>query len=193
MGYRALDLLEKSIFENDLTTDEINRRREALKKPSALLSEIKNIAGRLPIENDDKQTSYVPEQRLVDPESPPAGLIEIETDFDLLDTTLEMSSLFEALMFLIMLPKNNILSPDDCPLCLEDNTLEHPFKGAPFKLDRHLKTKTHTKKEFCKRKYSYLEKQSKDGTLAWPWGCDVCFVECYSSFRAFTNFPVLDH
>jgi hypothetical protein len=90
------------------------------------------------------------------------------------------------LILLHLRAKDRPLEEDGCLLCMEDDTIENPFKAPPYKMQRHQKTKVHTKRDYFKRKYAYFERQNSDRKLACPWGCNNLFYE-YVPFQACTN------
>ena len=132
MGVRALEVLEKSLMEKYLTTDEVLRRRRGLEQPSILLQRVKEIGQRLQAEAPEKAVELLPEFRVVDPDSPPEAMVELDSECDFIDSAVEMVIMFESLLMVLLETKDKPLDPEVCQLCVEDETLEVPFIGPPF-------------------------------------------------------------
>lgn len=188
MAIRALEVLEKSLMEKSLTTDEILRRRRVLQEPSNLMRRVKEIGHQLQFESQDRESESLPELRFVDPDSPPEHIIDLDSELDLIDSDLEMAIIFESLMSVLLEGNERPLDPEICKLCVDDETIEVPFRDTPFKLQRHLKSNVHTKKEYWKRSRRYLEDESENGSLACPWGCDGLYNKYDPFFNASLTF-----
>jgi len=166
-GSKALEKLEKSVLDETLTTDEIHDRRKALASPTDFMLELKKLAATA----DNEMQEACPPLPLPDPDDP-SVTINGDNDYDNEDPTEDLLPLYQSLLTFLITPRQPPGASRECPLCLEDSTIEEIYVApSESRLRRHLGSKLHTKRQHFLRKYEQLQLRDNSNKVQCPFGC----------------------